>query len=391
LCPGRPSDRRTGLARRLAAIARVGQDDWTEAAFSGTVMKQARLLSLDALRGVAAIVVLIHHAERELHFSAGFAYGYLAVDIFFLMSGFVIASAYEPRMDARMGLWALLKMRLIRFYPMILLGALLGIGVALRHWNGEAPLLLAGASALLMLPLVWTGSLLFPVNIPEWSIFFELVVNLFHRLTVSWLGTRALVAIIALAFVLLGVAGWRLRGLANGFSPETFWGGFPRVFFSYFMGVLIYRTSLRWRSFVPSLPLPLLLLGFLAVVVGEALLGGRVPASAYWLGAVMLAVPTGLMLLAQAHVPVAMTRIAEALGDLSYPLYAIHMPLLLLIAPSILPLSPGIRAGAAIPVAVVIVSVAWLLDRRYDRVVRRLMQGRRRSPVPMAEAEIAAP
>lgn len=354
-------------------------------------MKQARLLSLDALRGVAAIVVLIHHAERELHFSAGFAYGYLSVDIFFLMSGFVIASAYEPRMDGRMGLWAFLKLRLIRFYPMIFFGALLGIGVALRHWSGEASLPLAAASALLMLPLIWSGSLLFPINIPEWSIFFELIVNLFHRMTVCRLTTRMLAVIIAASFVLLGIAGWRLRGLANGFSPETFWGGFPRVFFSYFLGVLICRTSPQWRRFVPSIPLPLLLVAFLAVVVGEAALGGRIPASAYWLGAVMFAFPAGLMLLAEARVPTAMTRIAEALGDLSYPLYAIHMPLLLVIAPTILSLPAAARAGAAVPIAMVIVAIALLLDRRYDRVIRKLLQGRRPSRVPASEAEIAAP
>ncbi|PZU11873.1 acyltransferase [Sphingomonas sp.] len=354
-------------------------------------MKQARLLSLDALRGVAAIVVLIHHAERELHFTASFAYGYLAVDIFFLMSGFVIAGAYEPRMDARMGLWTFLKLRLIRLYPMMLIGALIGIAVAAARGPGDAPLLLAGASALLMLPLVWTGPLLFPVNIPEWSIFFEIVTNTLHRLTISWLGERLLVAIIAVSFLLLGVAGWRLHGLANGFSPETFWGGFPRVFFSYFLGVLLHRTQPRWRAHVPVLPLPLLLVAFLAIVLGESALGGRIPASAYWLGAVTIAFPLGLMLLAQARVPAAMERISEALGDLSYPLYAVHMPLLLIAAPAILPLSGPARAGLAIPVGGVIVIVALLLDRYYDRPVRKRIQGRRADPAPVAEVEIAAP
>ncbi len=353
-------------------------------------MRQARLLSLDALRGIAAITVLIHHAERELHCSFGFAYGYLAVDVFFLMSGFVIAGAYEPRMDARMGAWAFMKLRLVRLYPMMLLGALLGNGAALLNGNSEAPLLLAGAGALTMLPLVWSGALLFPFNIPEWSIFFEIVTNLLHRLIAPILTVRALVLILAGSFLLLMIAGWRLRGLANGFSPETFWGGFPRVFLSYFAGVLIYRLRARWQPRVPVLPLPLLLAAFVAIVVGEALLGGSVPASAYWLGAVVIAFPIGLMLLAQARVPAGMMRIAEELGDLSYPLYAVHMPLLLFVAPHILPLSGGARAGFALLAAALIALIALLLDRYYDRVVRRLIQPRP-MPVPPAEAEIAAP
>jgi peptidoglycan/LPS O-acetylase OafA/YrhL len=354
-------------------------------------MKQARLLSLDALRGVAAIVVLIHHSERELHCSFGFAFGYLAVDIFFLMSGFVIAGAYEPRMDARMNVLTFLRLRLVRLYPMMLLGALLGIGAALLHGGSEVPLLLASVSALVMVPLVWSGPLLFPVNIPEWSIFFEIVTNVVHRLIVPWLSLRLLVAILVASFLLLGLSGWRLHGLANGFSPETFWGGFPRAFFSYFAGVLIYRTAPRWRTYVPALPLPLLLVAFVALVLGESLLGGRVPASAYWLGAVMIAFPIGLMLLAQARVPAGMERIAALLGDLSYPLYAVHMPLLLFVAPLILPLPGPIRAGFAIAVVIAVPIIALLLDRYYDRIVRSQLQGRRPSPVPTAEAEIAAP
>lgn len=353
-------------------------------------MRHARLLSLDAMRGVAALAVLVHHAERELHVGFGFAYGYLAVDIFFLMSGFVIAAAYEPRMDARMPLWAFLKLRLVRLYPMILLGALLGIAVAAVHGTIGPTLRVAALSALTMLPLIWAGDLLFPVNIPEWSLFFEIVTNFFHRIVAGRLSRRVLVAILAISFVLLMLAGWRLRGLANGFSPATFWGGFPRAFLSYFGGVLLYRMRGAWAPHVPRVPLPLLLAAFLAVVVGEAAMGGRVPASAYWLAAVLFVFPTLLMLLAEARVPAGMARAAEALGDLSYPLYAVHMPLLLLVAPTILRFAPERRAIFALLVTLLIAGIALLLDRIYDRPVRRGLQSRSRTPSSPA-AEIAAP
>lgn len=356
-------------------------------------MKQARLLSLDALRGVAAIAVLFHHAERELHLGVGFGfnYGYLAVDVFFLMSGFVIAHAYEPRMDARMGLTHFMKLRLQRLYPMMLLGAVLGIAVAAWHGASGGSFLLTSISALIMLPLVWSGPVLFPINIPEWSIFFEIVANALHRLLAPVLTLRLLVTILILSLVMLGVAGWRLHGLANGFSPETFWGGFPRTFFSYFTGVFLYRTQSRWQGRMPTLPLPLLLIAFLAVVLGEAMLGGRVPASAYWAAAVIVVFPVGLMLLAQARVAPSFARIAEALGELSFPLYAVHMPLLLIVAPVILPLGLPLRFFAAIGVVLAVMAISLALAYAYDRPVRKLFAGRRKPIVPSAEAEIAAP
>lgn len=354
-------------------------------------MKQHRLLALDALRGIAAIAVLFHHGERELHSSLGFAYGYLSVDIFFLMSGFVIAQAYEPRLAAGMSFGRFVKLRFARLYPMMLLGAVLGIAIFAARGSNGPTLWLAGASALLMVPLVWSGAVLFPINIPEWSIFFEIVTNLFHRLVLPWLGRRMFAAIIALSLVLLGIAGWKLHGLANGFSPFTFWGGFPRAFLSYFSGVLICRTAPRWRPHVPALPLPLLLAGFLAIVLGEAALAEHVRASAYWLFTVMLAFPAGLMLLVNAKVPGWMERPAGWLGDLSYPLYAVHMPLLLLAAPLVLPLPFASRQALTVLVAAAIAIIALLLDRGYDRPMRRILLNGRRGKALKAEVNAATP
>ncbi|MCC6828165.1 MAG: acyltransferase [Novosphingobium sp.] len=337
-------------------------------------MTGKRLFALDALRGVAAMVVLLHHAEREFALFPLFAYGYLAVDVFFLMSGYVIASAYEPRMGRGMGLRAFLAIRMARLYPMIWLGGLLGIiaGLFVAVDLGGAPLWLAGISAMTALPLLWTAAELFPLNAPLWSILFEIVTNALHRVLAPVLSIRVLGAILILSLALLLVAGWRLHGLANGFSPETFWGGFPRVLLSYFAGVLIWRTRAVWQPRTPCLPLWLLLAGFLAVVLFEVMLAGIVPASAYWLGAVLFAFPPGLMLLTRSRVPEKAERIAAALGDLSYPLYAIHLPLLLLLTPWVLRLEDAAaRTIAMVIVAIAIALLSWGLERVYDGPLRR--------------------
>jgi len=353
-------------------------------------MTRERLLALDAFRGIAAIIVLFHHAERELHIFPTFAFGFIAVDAFFLMSGYVITGAYEPKMDERMGLRAFLGLRLARLYPMMALGAVLGIAVALMHPVDSGPLWVAGLSSLIMIPLIWSAPVLFPVNVPQWSIFFEITVNMLHRVLAPVLTRQVLVIIIALSLVLLLVAGWQLHGLANGYSPETFWGGFPRTFLSYFAGVLIHRTEAMWKPRIPRLPLMALLATFVLLTVAETLTSKFLSTSIYWLLMVTCVLPVGLMLLIRADVPSWLARPASALGDISYPLYAIHMPLLVLAAPWFLAFDTGFRTLASVAIGGAIVFLALAVDRVIDRPARRsLARGRKRTAE--AQSRIAAP
>src|SRR6516225_9704176 len=89
---------------------------------------------LDGLRGVAAILVIIYHlfeayypvpAHHPEH------HGYLAVDFFFLLSGFVVGYAYDDRWEKGMSVWDFFKIRLIRLHPLVLLGVLIG---AIGFW-----------------------------------------------------------------------------------------------------------------------------------------------------------------------------------------------------------------------------------------------------------------
>lgn len=348
-------------------------------------MSQSRLRTLDALRGVAALTVLAHHVEREFSLNFGFAYGYLAVDLFFLISGFVVAGAYEARMDAGLDLGAFLLLRLKRLYPMILAGAALGLVAAASRGDSAQTLLVGGVSALTLIPLSWSADVLFPINIPEWSLFYELIANLLHRILKPVLTLWGLVLCVGLSVLGLAVAGWKLHALANGWSPGTVWGGFPRVFFSYALGVLLYRLHAAGRLGGPAPPAVVPVMIFLGIVVMEGVAGRRVAASAYWLAAVAAAFPIVLVLAIRTRPPLGLDRIAGALGDLSYPLYAVHVPLLVLADPLVLPLHGVQRIIAAALVALVVVLTAVVLNAAYDAPVRRWLAGAGRHTAAAAQ------
>lgn len=308
--------------------------------------------------------MLFHHAERELHLPEVFAYGYLAVDFFFLMSGFVIAAAYEERMHSGLSLVAFGRVRLRRLWPMMALGACLGMAAGL--WTGIAPTEVwwGGLSAMVMIPLLWQATVLFPVNIPEWSIFFELVANVLHHLIARVLTMRVLIGLIMASFLGLLVAGWRLHGLANGYSPDTFWGGFPRAFLSYFGGVMLYRTRAIWQPRFPPVSLLLLIAAFPMVVLAAKVATLWLPASAYFLGVVLFFNPALLMLLAASRPGKRAASLCEGMGVLSYPLYAVHMPLLTLTAPYVLGLDLAGRYVAGIVACTAIMGIALATQYR---------------------------
>ena len=152
---------------------------------------------LDGLRGVAALVVIL------FHFGEGFAtssvdqmmnHGYLAVDFFFVLSGFVIGYAYDGRWaNHRMTSGRFMLRRIIRLQPMVVLGAVLGLAAYIiggcQRWDGAAvsawPMAVAFILAILVLPVfpgtdadVRGNNEMFPLNGPEWSLFFEYIGSL---------------------------------------------------------------------------------------------------------------------------------------------------------------------------------------------------------------------
>lgn len=290
-----------------------------------------RFYSLDAIRGVAALFVLAFHYAQQNHLIS--FPGYLAVDLFFALSGFVIAMNYSRQMRTGLGVLAFMRLRIERLYPLWFMGGM----IALLHMvlRGDAlhmPRWLAGVAFanLLILPAPSRGSL-FPLNLPGWSLFFELVVNLLFAAGLWRMGTRSLCGIMVVAGLALAWFAGPPSFVDQGATWPTFFGGFPRALFSFVAGVLIFETSDRnknkgalrratWLALIPVV--------VAAVAIAWAPTG-------IWQGTTELArvfvlFPLIVWLAIQWEFPAVLKGPAQWLGDLSYPVYVIHVPLMFL-------------------------------------------------------------
>lgn len=342
-----------------------------------------RFTTLDGIRGIAALAVMLYHLTQHSGFNR-FAGATLSVDLFFCLSGFVLAHAYTERLRAGMGFGAFLLRRLIRLYPMYLAGALIGIvALVAKFESGETDLAaadIAGAAALNLLYLPYlgdfsirfaTGSVpaaVFPINDPAWSLFFELLINLvFAGLVLRSRRVPALALSVAGA---LWLAGYFLltHQSVPGWSSVNFIGGLPRTMFTFFAGIAAYRLFALRPSGSPGLS-PLLL--SLAVITVLYLAGqGPVPHAL-----TLLAIPVLVYAGARSRPrSVAGGRLMDWLGWLSYPLYCVHFPLYSL-GTSI--------AGAAVPpllvsaaVAPISIAAAVLIANGFDAPARRWLAAR---------------
>ena len=172
---------------------------------SNYLSSKPRYEILDGLRGIAAIVVVFYHLMEcypKNIISSYFAHGYLAVEFFFALSGFVLGYAYDNRWQTRqnktgMTLWHFFKRRLVRLHPMVILGAL--IGICLFYYSGDIELfgkvdeavwwmvLLQALLMILMIPLPQSMDFrgwgeLTSINGPVWTLMFEYVANILYAL-----------------------------------------------------------------------------------------------------------------------------------------------------------------------------------------------------------------
>ena len=286
---------------------------------------------MNLMRGIAAIAVVVFHSDSLFGIQI-MRSGYLAVDFFFLLSGFVIAHAYDPRLSRGMSFREFAVARMARFMPLYLVGALLGLLLEIvllvtgsNHAQGVGQLVLFATLGLLFVPLLKSGAELFPLNLPSWSLHHELVVNLlfavFHRrLTMAVLLVVASVSCIG---VISGVSFWG----SSAFGPmsDHYAVALARAAFSFSVGVMIYRTQ-PWRSVLPP-KAAMFLIGALFLVPAP-------PWLRPWfdLTTILVVFPLLLPSLA-AYEPRTsfMTRASTFLGDMSYGLYALHYPLIWLV------------------------------------------------------------
>lgn len=281
-----------------------------------------RLLLLDGLRGIAAIGVVLFHCVIAFDALGAFARGYLFVDLFFLLSGFVLTLNYEQRMNAgavRPGKF--LRSRLVRLWPTVAAGVLAG-AVAAAITGAEVDALRISLG-LLILPILAGAGEIFPLNGPQWSILMELLANLAHALGLRRLSDRWLLAFVAAAG--LALCATTIVNGSNSIGPFSFnwWMALPRVAFSYGLGIWIarrwvtgaHRPLVSWRM---ALILP----------VGAVILLQTLPLSiaAGDLAVTLVIFPALFWLAATAKPSVSAEPWLEQLGALSFPLYAIHLP-----------------------------------------------------------------
>jgi peptidoglycan/LPS O-acetylase OafA/YrhL len=343
-------------------------------------------VTLDGLRGIAALAIVVLHC----HFYTGdfsWSSAALAVDLFFVLSGFVLAYAYEARFRSSMTAVEFIKARLIRLYPLYLIGTLLGIVQALalmrlgatevgwtwsRFWT-SLPF------SLVMLPA--PDKTLFPFNGVMWSIFFELLINIVWALVWRPLrSTRTLIAVIAVSGAGLATSVYAWGTLTDlGLAWSTFVGGFFRVSYSFFLGVLLFRFHKQLP--LPKIP-PILLLAALPCVLFLPL-----PPALQLLAA--LFIMPWFVLLGSRVEPAGRLHVAcAALGAASYASYAVHKRvyemsyggLRFVLGIDMRPFAPwiGILFIAALIVACLI------LNRYFDEPVRRWLSQSLKRPARLA-------
>jgi peptidoglycan/LPS O-acetylase OafA/YrhL len=337
--------------------------------------------TLDALRGIAAIGVVVFHLQLAF---APFRVpgGYLAVDLFFMMSGVVLSHAYEPRFRAGMRTLDFMRARLIRLYPLYLLGTLLGIAVTLASMLGRniqnwdlAGLLQAALRAVLFLPNFSTTPVnqLFPLNIPCWSLFFELLVNLLFVMSWPLLTSRRLIVLSLLAGAAVGLATVHQGSIDQGSVASTFAAGLARTVFGFSVGVLLAR-HIRPADRSES---NLRVLAIVAVVMIAITARPEGEWRAVWDGICVLVVFPVMVYCGTLIDPGSRLRgIASFLGVTSYAVYVLHSPLASVLNSATRHFAGGSGEGAGAPLLgvaalAVLLTGCWLVDKHIDMPIRR--------------------
>src|SRR5260370_29319356 len=241
------------------------------------MVARRRYATLDGMRGVAALFVVMRHFS-ELRGAPETVFSYLAVDVFFLLSGFVLSLSYAGRFARGMTAGEFLILRAVRLLPLYLFGITLALAFALRDaiggvippglfaaWLGTAPFMLPSPS--------WERSpALFPIMPPAWSLFFEFyVANILFAALRGRPAAPLLAGLVAGSALLLAAADFGFGSLDIGQTWPTLAGGVPRVCFSFFGGMLLQQLHQRHP---PRLKLPSwIILAALAPVLSPPLQG----------------------------------------------------------------------------------------------------------------------
>lgn len=369
----------------------------SSAAFSDT---KPHYEILDGLRGMAALLVVWYHVFEGYAFAGGtliegINHGYLAVDFFFILSGFVIGYAYDDRWGKSLTLKNFFKRRLIRLHPMVVMGAVLGtVTFCLQgsvQWDGThvafSMVMLALLCALFFIPAypgagyeVRGNGEMFPLNGPSWSLFFEYIGNLLYALALRRLSTRALTVVVALLGVALvdfatsDVSGYGNIGVGWTLDGVNFAGGLLRMLFPFSLGLLLSRRfkPVRVRGAFWICSLVLLVLFYVPYLPGNETLCLN---GLFEVFCIVVVFPILVVLGASGSTTDKIsTGVCKFLGDISYPLYITHYAFMYLFYAWLIEkgcFTFGETWQVALCVCVWNVVVAYLCLKLYDEPIRR--------------------
>ncbi len=318
--------------------------------------------------------------------------GFLAVDLFFLLSGLVLAFSYDKRLTTDLTFKDFFAARIIRLYPIFILGMSLAVliqVVILHTQNHNSDSRLKVSVGILMgfffIPDFFHsgGSYLFPMNNPAWSLLCELLANLTYALLVCLRFARTLILILLSMLSLTTLFSWAFLvsgTFDGGYSFSTVGFGIARVGWSFFAGVLLHRYLFLNKK--PLFTGPAAWLSSSVVLLTVVLaLSTPLTQSAFAQAITVTAIfPLVVYFGARTSLPSLLTKVAVFLGDVSYPIYLFHWPLLSIFAgrtykrlSSLHPIAsqfvfPAFLTG--------IVFLSWLLSRAYDRPLRKWLTAR---------------
>ncbi|MBY0383485.1 MAG: acyltransferase [Xanthobacteraceae bacterium] len=331
-----------------------------------------RFVVLDVMRTIAALAVVTVHTGRIFPgvgaSASGMADPQLAVDFFFLLSGFVLANAYEDKFE-RIGVWDFFKLRLIRLYPLYLFSILISLYGLLKHASHHEPVYFINLGlALVFLPSPFDEAI-YPFGAFAWTLLFEMLANLVFaalKKTPAWV--LAAIVVVSALLMIVGATthslGFIYEGVSGGHTWASFTAGLIRVSFSFFAGALLYRVWLRRRpeyGINPILPLAGLAIALFVKVSPQ----WRTTAD---LLTIILVWPA--LIFAGASYSVKSPRLAKTLaviGGASYPIYLLHLGVYLKLQKLLDPI--GIYGGMIFLVVIFLISVA--VDLVYDVPIRR--------------------
>jgi peptidoglycan/LPS O-acetylase OafA/YrhL len=312
---------------------------------------------LDGLRGVAALLVLWYHVHEGFSFASGspiiegINHGYLAVDFFFMLSGFVISYAYDDRLGKSLSLGGFFKRRLIRLHPMVVLGAIWGTVCFLMQgsvqWDGThvatSAVMIALLCAMFFIPAapqscyeVRGNGESFPLNGPAWSLFFEYIGNILYALFIRRLSNKYLSVFVVLLGVMWGVyaifdgSGYGNIGVGWSLIDNGFFAGLLRMLFPFTLGMLVRRNfkSIAVRGAFAMCSAILLLIFLVPNITSQGAISLN---GVYEFVCISVIFPGIVTLGASAKVAgKSVSRLCNYLGNISFPLYITHYPVMYL-------------------------------------------------------------